>query len=74
MFQSDINEIIFCFQKSDTCLLAQFFYADDELNGVAGELDSFDGRKDPERCTQLVSKLRVCQVSYMYLILHTTGK
>lgn len=28
---------------------------------VAAELDSFDGRKDPERCTMLVNQLRVCQ-------------
>ena len=33
-------------------------YADDNLNRVAAELDSFDGRKDPERCAALVSRLR----------------
>ena len=37
------------FQKNDSSHLAQFFYADEELNVVAAELDSFDGRKDPER-------------------------
>jgi hypothetical protein len=42
-------------------LLAQFFYADEALNLVASELDSFDGRKDPERCTALVNHLRQCQ-------------
>jgi hypothetical protein len=42
-------------------LLAQFFYADEALNLVAAELDSFDGRKDPERCTALVNHLRQCQ-------------
>ena len=31
-------------------------YADDNLNRVAAELDSFDGRKDPERCAALVSR------------------
>ena len=36
-------------------------YADDNLNRVAAELDSFDGRKDPERCAALVSRLRSCQ-------------
>lgn len=51
----------FLFQKSDSSLLAQFFFADEELNEVAAELDSFDGRKDPERCTTLVNKLRACQ-------------
>lgn len=48
-------------QKTDSSILAQFFFADEELNEVAAELDSFDGRKDPERCTALVNKLRACQ-------------
>lgn len=53
--------VTFCFQKGDRSLLAQFFYADDELNAVAAELDSFDGKKDPQRCTALVNHLRQCQ-------------
>lgn len=48
-------------KKTDSSILAQFFFADEELNEVAAELDSFDGRKDPERCTALVNKLRACQ-------------
>ncbi|RXG54811.1 Lateral signaling target protein 2-like protein [Armadillidium vulgare] len=48
-------------RRDDTSLMAQFFYADEELNLVAGELDSFDGRKDPERCTALVNQLRQAQ-------------
>ena len=28
---------------------------------MAAELDSFDGRKDPERCACLVNRLRNCQ-------------
>lgn len=48
-------------KRTDTSLLAQFYYADDELNSVTDELDSFDGRKDPERCTVLVNQLRSCQ-------------
>lgn len=48
-------------QRDDPALLSQFFYADEELNLVAAELDSFDGRKDPERCTLLVNHLRQCQ-------------
>jgi len=56
------NELfLFVLQKDDTSLLAQFFYADEALNVVASELDSFDGRKDPERCTLLVTHLRQCQ-------------
>ncbi|KAK2149447.1 hypothetical protein LSH36_452g01013 [Paralvinella palmiformis] len=45
-------------QKPDESLLAEFFYADEELNGIAAELDSFDGRKNPERCSSLVNQLR----------------
>ncbi|KAF5290211.1 hypothetical protein FQA39_LY14765 [Lamprigera yunnana] len=48
-------------QKDDSSLLAQFFFADETLNIIAGELDSFDGRKDPERCTTLVNQLRQSQ-------------
>ncbi|XP_052133010.1 lateral signaling target protein 2 homolog, partial [Frankliniella occidentalis] len=48
-------------KRDDTSLLAQFFYADEALNIVATELDSFDGRKDPERCSVLVNQLRQCQ-------------
>ncbi|KAJ8918864.1 hypothetical protein NQ315_011154 [Exocentrus adspersus] len=49
------------FERDDKSLLAQFFYADEDLNIVANELDSFDGRKDPERCTALVNQLRQAQ-------------
>lgn len=38
--------------------LLKFYYADEELNMIAAELDSFDGRKDPVRCTALVNQLR----------------
>ncbi|KAM3960634.1 lateral signaling target protein 2 homolog [Aphomia sociella] len=48
-------------KRDDRSLLAQFFFADDALNMVAAELDSFDGRKDPERCSTLVSQLRHAQ-------------
>lgn len=57
-------------QKTDKSLLAQFFYADEELNIVAAELDSFDGRKDPERCTSLVSQLRHCQDKVIVTLEH----
>ncbi|VVD00262.1 unnamed protein product [Leptidea sinapis] len=40
---------------------AQFFFADEALNMIASELDSFDGRKDPERCSTLVNQLRHAQ-------------
>ncbi|XP_051056138.1 lateral signaling target protein 2 homolog isoform X3 [Phodopus roborovskii] len=48
-------------KRSDPQLLAQFYYADEELNQVAAELDSLDGRKEPQRCTLLVSQFRSCQ-------------
>ncbi|KAG2466271.1 LST2 protein, partial [Polypterus senegalus] len=48
-------------KRSDPQLLAQFYYADEELNQVAAELDSLDGRKDPQRCTLLVNQFRSCQ-------------
>lgn len=48
--------------------LAKFFYADDALNIIAQELDSFDGRRDPERCSQLVSKLRQAQDRVLHII------
>ncbi|XP_068625359.1 lateral signaling target protein 2 homolog [Battus philenor] len=48
-------------KRDDRSLLAQFFFADDALNMVASELDSFDGRKDPERCSTLVNQLRHAQ-------------
>lgn len=38
--------------------LLRFYYADEELNAIAAELDSFDGRKDPARCSNLVNQLR----------------
>ncbi|PKU33653.1 hypothetical protein llap_16043 [Limosa lapponica baueri] len=47
--------------RTDPQLLAQFYYADEELNQVAAELDSLDGRKDPQRCTLLVNQFRSCQ-------------
>lgn len=56
------------FQKDDKSLLAQFFYADEALNVVASELDSFDGRKDPERCTLLVNQLRQAQDKVLTII------
>ncbi|CAO1419653.1 unnamed protein product [Diamesa serratosioi] len=45
-------------KADDKSLLARFFYADRALTAVANELDSFDGRSEPERCSRLVSRLR----------------
>ncbi|XP_017731743.1 PREDICTED: lateral signaling target protein 2 homolog isoform X10 [Rhinopithecus bieti] len=54
--------------RSDPQLLARFYYADEELNQVAAELDSLDGRKDPQRCTLLVSQFRSCQDNVLNII------
>ena len=48
--------------------MAEFFFADDELNQIAAELDSFDGRKDPERCTALVNQLRHSQDKVLVIV------
>ena len=56
-----LREFLYRPKRSDTSLMARFFRADENLTAVAQELDSFDGRKDPERCASLVNKLRSCQ-------------
>jgi hypothetical protein len=48
--------------------LAKFYHADEELNMIANELDSFDGRRDPDRCNQLVNKLRQAQDRVLHII------
>ncbi|KAI6240151.1 hypothetical protein M3Y99_00502200 [Aphelenchoides fujianensis] len=48
--------------------LAKFYYADETLNAIANELDSFDGRRDPDRCNQLVNKLRQAQDRVLHII------
>ncbi|XP_067099837.1 LOW QUALITY PROTEIN: lateral signaling target protein 2 homolog [Osmerus mordax] len=55
-------------KRTDPQLLAQFYYADEELNQVAMELDSLDGRKDPQRCTLLVNQFRSCQDNVLNII------
>ncbi|XP_028294353.1 lateral signaling target protein 2 homolog isoform X2 [Gouania willdenowi] len=55
-------------KRTDPQLLAQFYFADDELNQVATELDSLDGRKDPQRCTLLVNQFRSCQDNVLNII------
>ncbi|GFR71072.1 lateral signaling target protein 2 homolog [Elysia marginata] len=55
-------------KRSDSSLLAQFYFADEELNLIAAELDSFEGRKDPERCTALVNQLRACQARVLNVV------
>lgn len=56
-----LREFLYRPKRNDRSLMARFFFADEALTAVAAELDSFDGRKDPERCASLVTKLRNCQ-------------
>lgn len=50
------------FQKTDQALLAQFYYADEDLSLITAELDTLDGRKQPAKCAALVAQLRqVCK-------------
>ena len=49
-------------------MLAQFFFADEALNLVASELDSFDGRQEPDRCTNLVQRLRQWQDRVLQIV------
>ncbi|XP_005089877.1 lateral signaling target protein 2 homolog isoform X2 [Aplysia californica] len=55
-------------KRADQSLLAQFYFADEELNSIAAELDSFEARKDPERCTTLVNQLRTCQARVLSIV------
>ena len=55
-------------RKNDTRLLAQFYFADEELIRVTHELDSFDGRSEPERCSQLIAELKLAQEKVIGLI------
>lgn len=55
-------------RPDDWAPLAKFYYADEALSDIAAELDSFDGRRDPERCNSLVNKLRVAQDRVLHII------
>ncbi|NWR27885.1 LST2 protein, partial [Tachuris rubrigastra] len=67
-FQNNVILFVSPIQRTDPQLLAQFYYADEELNQVAAELDSLDGRKDPQRCTLLVNQFRSCQDNVLNII------
>ncbi|VDK70329.1 unnamed protein product [Litomosoides sigmodontis] len=75
LFKEQLSQTIFLQGKlvnkprvDDWNPLAKFYYADEVLNAVANELDSFDGRRDPERCSQLVNKLRQAQDRLLHII------
>ncbi|MBN3302138.1 lateral signaling target protein 2 homolog [Amia ocellicauda] len=48
-------------KKSDRHPLAQFYYADEEVNRVTAELNGVDLRKDPQKYLVLLSQLRMSQ-------------
>lgn len=56
-----LREFLYRPKRTDKSPMARFYFADEALTAVAAELDSFDGRKDPDRCSCLVNKLRSCQ-------------
>ncbi|CAI5455922.1 unnamed protein product [Caenorhabditis angaria] len=55
-------------RPDDWMPLSRFYYADAALNDIASELDSFDGRRDPDRCNALVTRLRVAQDRVLHII------
>lgn len=65
---TDTKILVSFFKADDKSLLARFYHADRGLSAVANELDSFDGRSEPERCSRLVSKLRQEQVRFEKLL------
>uniref|UniRef100_A0A3B3S3A7 FYVE-type domain-containing protein n=1 Tax=Paramormyrops kingsleyae TaxID=1676925 RepID=A0A3B3S3A7_9TELE len=55
---------VFCFcllQRSDSRPLAQFFFADEEVNRITAELNGLDLRKDPQKYLVLLNQLRQSQ-------------
>lgn len=62
LFLVELMHHLSILQADDKSLLARFYHADRSLTAVASELDSFDGRAEPDRCTRLVSRLRQNQV------------
>ncbi|XP_055389244.1 lateral signaling target protein 2 homolog [Condylostylus longicornis] len=55
-------------KADDKSLLARFYHADRALTAVASELDSFDGRAEPDRCSRLVNRLRQGQDKVLSII------
>jgi len=55
-------------KADDWAPLAKFYHADEKLNTISAELDSFDGSKDPEKNQQLINQLRQCQDRLMQII------
>lgn len=45
-----------------------YYYANEELNYISSELDTFDGRKDTDRCSALVNSLKLAQDRVITLI------
>ncbi|XP_060092732.1 lateral signaling target protein 2 homolog [Heteronotia binoei] len=68
MMMSRLRRWLYRPKRTDPQLLAQFYYADEELNQIAAELDSLDGRKDPQKCTLLVNQFRSCQDNVLNII------
>lgn len=54
--------------------LYQFYYANEELNFISSELDTFDGKKDTDRCSVLVNSLKLAQDRVITLIFRIMDK
>ncbi|OTF77276.1 hypothetical protein BLA29_002187 [Euroglyphus maynei] len=57
-------------------LMYQFYQANEELNYTSSELDTFDGRKDTDRCSALVNSLKKTQdrvISLIFSIMDEIG-
>uniref|UniRef100_A0A0K0EKH5 FYVE-type domain-containing protein n=1 Tax=Strongyloides stercoralis TaxID=6248 RepID=A0A0K0EKH5_STRER len=55
-------------RMDDWSPLAKFYYADETLNSITLELESFDARRDQARCDQLVQRLRQAQDRLIHII------
>ncbi|KAJ6217733.1 hypothetical protein RDWZM_008890 [Blomia tropicalis] len=63
------NEWMICNEnKQFISDMYQFYYANEDLNYVSSELDTFDGRKDTDRCSALVNSLKLAQDKVITLI------
>lgn len=63
-----IRRWIFRPKRSDASLLAQFFYADRDLNLITDQLEKFDGHKNVEQFPTLLTELRKSQDSLLAIV------
>lgn len=59
---------VYFLKRSDASLLAQFFYADRDLNLITDQLEKFDGHKNVEQFPTLLTELRKSQDSLLAIV------